>query len=227
MGTHSQEQIALLTDYDPSSQYSAAYHTIFYNIRFNWDSEQVPRYAVLLATPAAYTGQATAAANVAIAAAQNGTPTILVDADLQKPGLQQRFGCGQQAGLNELLTSGSGARQPLSHYLSQTFIPDLYLLGGTMPRPAVERRRLLVSRLEETLKELRNFLQEHDSRPGLIIFHSPPILAGPDAILIGAQMDATLLTIAAGQTTRTQAREAQEQFERAHIKLAGSILLNM
>jgi protein-tyrosine kinase len=227
VGIHSQEQIALLSDHDPSSAYSTAYHTLFYNIRFNWDSEQIPHYAILLATPATYAGQTTVAANIAIAAAQNGTPALLVDADLQNPSLQQRFGNSPQPGLGELLAP-DGRKQPLSHYVSQTFIPDLFILStGTDPRPPVESRRLFASGLAEVLKALRHFQQEQGNRPSLIIFNSPPVLASPDAILIGTQVDQTFLTIAAGHTTRRQARQAQEQLERARVKLAGTILLDM
>jgi len=40
MGILSQEQIALLTDYDPTTQYSIAYHTAYNAIFFSWDKKQ-------------------------------------------------------------------------------------------------------------------------------------------------------------------------------------------
>jgi hypothetical protein len=40
-------------------------------------------------------------------------------------------------------------------------------------------------------------------------------------------MDQTFLTIATGHTTRTQAKRAQEQLERANAKLAGCIMLDI
>src|SRR5437588_8081383 len=124
MGILSQEQIALLTDYDPTTQYSIAYHTIYNAICFSWDKKQAKQFAVLLATPAAYAGQATAPANLAIAAAQNGTPTILVDADLHNPSLQQRFGTETQGGFSKMVSQGAITTQQLTQHLSKKFIPD-------------------------------------------------------------------------------------------------------
>ena len=82
-------------------------------------------------------------------------------------------------------------------------------------------------RLSAVIESLREYLRETESRPGLIIFHCPPVLSGPDAALISTHMDQTFLTIAAGRTTRTQAIKAKEQFERAHIRLTGAIMLNV
>lgn len=229
MGTHSQEQITLLSDYDAESKYSTAYHAAFLNIRFNWKREEHPYYAILLTTPAPYSGQAIVPANIAIAAAQNGTPTLLVDADLCSPGrLQQRFGTNSSMGLGELLEANPAANTDLERYVSPTFIPSLYLLGtGAAPRSSSESRTLLSSRLTETLLALRRFLQENDNQPGLIIFNSPPVLSGTDAALIGTQVDQTFLTIATGRTTQTQARRAQEQLERAQVRPAGVILVDI
>ena len=228
MGILSQEQIALLTDYDPTTQYSIAYHTIYNAICFSWDKKQAKQFAVLLATPAAYAGQATAPANLAIAAAQNGTPTILVDADLHNPSLEQRFGTEKQGGLSKMLSQDAITTQQLVQHLSKTFIPDLYLLGaGPAVQQPIEIRRFLSNRLGDVVTNLRLFLKETESRPSLIIFNSPPVLSDIDATLISSHMDQTFLTIATGHTTRTQAKRAQEQLDRAHAKLAGFIMLDI
>ena len=228
MGILSQEQIALLTDYDPTTQYSLAYHTVYNTICFNWDKKQVEQHAILLVTPADYAGQATAPANLAIAAAQNGTPTILVDADLHNPSLQQRFGTEKRSGLSNMLSQDSITTQQLVQHMSKTFIPDLYLLGaGPATQQSIEIRRFLSNRLGDVVTSLRFFLKEAESRPGLIIFNSPPVLSDIDAALISSHMDQAFLTIATGRTTRTQAKRAQEQLERAHAKLAGFIMLDI
>src|SRR5258708_12531865 len=87
----SQEQFELLTDYDIGSAYSEAYRTIYANICFNLDKAQEKPHTLLLTMISASSPRVVLAANVAIIAAQSGTPTILVDADLRKPGLEQRF----------------------------------------------------------------------------------------------------------------------------------------
>lgn len=228
MGILSQEQVALLTDYDPTTQYSIAYHTLYNAICFNWDKQQIDQLTILIATPTAYVGQATAAANLAIVAAQNGTPTILVDADLHNPSLQQRFGTDIQHGLSSLLSQDTITRQQLFQHVSKTFISDLHLLGaGPAIQQPTEIRRFLSNRLGDVVSGLRHFLKQATTRPSLIIFNSPPVLSDIDTALISSHMDQTFLAIATGRTTRTQAKRAQEQLERAHAKLAGLIMLDV
>jgi Mrp family chromosome partitioning ATPase len=234
----SQEQVALLTDYDVGSAYSAAYRTLYANVRFNWQEEEATeearrtegatqQHTLLLATPNAYTGQATVAANVAIAAAQSGTPTILVDADLRTPGLVQRFGLASAAGLGDLLAADADTLTPqiMGQHLSSTFIPGLRLLGaGTASSEAVPT---LAAKFEEVFQALCLFLKETEKKPSLVIFHSTPVLTGPEASLIAAHAEQTLLTIAKGKTTRKQAKQAQEQLERVHAHLTGVVMLNV
>jgi len=85
VGTQAKEQVTLLTDYAADSAYSKAYYTLFANIRFNWDNEQGQQHTVLLTAPAHYSEQATIVANVAIAAALSGMPTILIDTTCEPP----------------------------------------------------------------------------------------------------------------------------------------------
>ncbi|HTK10224.1 MAG TPA: CpsD/CapB family tyrosine-protein kinase [Ktedonobacteraceae bacterium] len=234
MGTpFRQEQVALLSDYDIGSAYYAAYTTLCANIRFSWEGAKTQQHTVLLAA-ATSTGQhATVAANLAIAAAQSGTPTILIDADLSTPSLQKRFGTTQQRGLSDLLTEGASRPQTIfpllsETLLSETFIPNLRLLsaGSSLSQP--EQAPLLLSnRLSDILNALRQIQAEAESRPSLIIFHAPPILSSISTAQISALVDQTFLVISNGQTTRTQARRAQEQLEKAHATLSGLVMLDI
>jgi Mrp family chromosome partitioning ATPase len=228
VGILAQEQRTLLTNCDVNSAYSIAYQTVYANIRFDWDTEQSQQYAILLAPPAYSPGQTSAVVNIAIAAAQSGTPTILVDADLRRPGLHEYFGASSTPGLSDWLASGQSMHEEIvTSFLNKTFIPDMHLLSaGTIPLQSQEINRLLSTKLAALVTALRQHLAEVDSRPSMIIFHGPPVLMGIDASLIGALVERTFLMIVAGHTTRTQARLAQEQLRRAHAMLAGSILLN-
>ncbi len=225
MGIRSQEQVALLTDYDASSAYSEAYHTLYANIRFHWSSTQSKRHTLLLTTPSTYAGQATVATNVAITAAQSGTPAILVDADLRTPTMEQRFGLEKSSGLSDLLLEVSITTEKIEQYLRNTFIPGLRLLSaGTATEGAATL--LLSAKLQDVLGNICQSLEETESKPSIVIFNSPAVLAGPDASLIGALVEQTILTIAKGRTTRTQAKRAQEQLQRAHTNLTGLVLLD-
>ena len=225
MSIRSQEQVALLTDYDPHSAYSNAYYSLYAAIRSRWDSEQHRQYTLLLATPVAFPEFAAVAANVAIAAAQSGTPTILVDANMHTPGLQQRFGLPKSAGLAELLHAETVTTQDIGASLQQTFVPNLHLLGAGNASEGVPV--LLSTKLHDVVGCIREYLAESETKPGMIIFHCAPILSGPDASLISAEVMQTLLTIATRRTTRTQSKQAQEQLQGIHSSLGGIVVLDV
>lgn len=228
MTISSPEQVALLTDYDSNSAYSLAYQRLYASIRLNWDSEQTRQQSILLTTPRPYAGQATAAANIAIASAHSGTPTILVDADLRTPSLHQRFGVGEQPGLYDLLQADRITTQRIDACLSKTFVPELRLLSvGKAQSSAQEISLLFSTHLREIVSGLRCYLAETESRPAMIVFHSTPVLVGIEASCIGPLVEQTFLLIVAGQTTRAQARQAHEQLQRAHAHLTGAILLDV
>lgn len=227
MGTLSQEQTTLLTNYDTSSAYSLAYHRLYANIRLNWEPDK--QHTLLLTTPVAYPGYAETSANVAIAAVQNGTPTILIEANFQASHLSQIFGLNKQIGLSDLLISETFESQAKdTHlYLCKTFLPDLYLLSaGTKELQPQLASQLLSAKLPEILTQICQFLAKAEHRPSLIIIHSPPIAAGTDSALISKLVEQTFLVIVSGRTTRTQTRRAQEQLQLAHAKLIGAIILD-
>jgi len=227
LGTVAYEQVTLLTDYDATSPYTLAYQNLFANIRFDWQQDKIKQHTIAFVTPAAYKGQATTATNVAITAAQNGVPTVLVDADLHTPGIQKRFGIQEQRGLSELLHEEETKPQSFSQSLCKTFIPNLSLLSaGSVQHQPIEINRLLSDRLPNIIDGLQQYLEANESRSGLIILHSPPMSRGADASLISSIVDQTFLVIVMGQTRRAQALKAQQQLERAHAKSIGVIILD-
>jgi len=226
VGTRSDEQYTLLSDYDPGSDYSASYRMLYTNIRLNWGSNEPSSpqcHTLLLTTPSAYGDYSVIAANLAIVAAQSGVSTILVDADLSAHRLQQRFGLTGSAGLCELLVEEAITPQKVASYLQTTFISGLRLLcaGTSTMQGAV---LLLSSKLEEILSNIRLLVEETETKTNIVIFNGPPVLSGADASLIGALVEQAFLTIAVGRTTGPQAKQAQEQLQRAHVKLAGIIM---
>ncbi len=217
-----QEQVTLLTDYDTNSAFSTAYQKLYANINFAWNRTQTRQYSILFASPS--NGQATVPANVAIVAAQSGTPTILVDANLRTRTLEQRFGLGKRIGVSDILTQKIPS--PIATALSETFVPNLRLLSaGTASLQEISM--LYSARFHNLVAELRAFLAATEREPGMIIFNSPAVLASAEAALLSDAVDATFLTIISGHTTRRQARQAQEQLRHTHGTLAGVIMLDV
>jgi capsular exopolysaccharide synthesis family protein len=228
MGNRSNEQYALITDFDQNTSFSEAFHTLFANIRFNWEKHHdvVPSIHTMVITSATeYTERSAVTANLAIVAARSGYKTILVDADLRSSGLQQRFGLDCNTGLSDLLHEPSIAPQKVIENLRSTFIPGLQILcSGTASTTG--STLLLSPNLENCMECIHQVLEQTDNTPGIVIYHSSPVLTGPDASLITSLTEQVVLTIVAGRTTREQAKEAQEQLNQAHAKLVGAIIVN-
>jgi len=228
MGNPSKEQYALLTDFDLNTSFSEAFHTLFANICFNWEPNPIePSYihTLLLTSVSEYAEQSAVAANLAIVAAHSGYKTILVDADLRSPSLQQRFGLERSVGLSDLLEETPITPQKVSEHLQSTFIPGLQILtSGTSTSAGATL--LLSPKLEACMDSIRKVLEQPGNAPGIVIYQSSPVLAGADALLIGALTEQALLTVVARHTTREQAKEAQTQLEQAHAKLVGAIMVN-
>ena len=229
----SHEHYTLLTDYETTAVYTQAFYTLFANIRFHWENAQQQAdgqtpsttHTLLVTSASAYRDRATIAANLAIVAAQSGGETVLVDADLNTPGIEKRFGLKSGEGLSDLLEAGEITPEKVGVRLQPTFLPGLRVLGAgrsSLPGSAL----LLSPRLEQLTAALREILATSQKRSGIVLFHSGPVLAGADAALLGALTDQTVLTVVAGQTTRAQAKQAQEQLEQAHVKLAGVLMLH-
>ncbi len=237
MGLRAQEQHALLTDYDNTAAYSQAFYTLFANIRFHWENEE-PAIAsepagamgsqvhtLAITSASAYKDQLTVAANLAIVAAQSGSETILVDADLRTPGMRQCFGLAPSAGLSELLEEKELTTQRIAACLQPTFVPGLRVLSaGSVGEHGTAL--MLSPRLEAVTAGMREIVAASDKQPGIVIYHVAPVLSGPEASLVGALAEQMVLTVIMGKTTRAQATQAQEQLQQAHIKLAGVILLH-
>jgi protein-tyrosine kinase len=228
LGNQTQEQHALITDFAQSTAYSEALRTFYANVRFQWKnstSRPALAHSLLITTPVAYGDYAAVAANLAIVAAQSGTDTILVDADLRSPIYVQRFGVARTNGLSELLLDESLTAEKIDAALQRTFVPRLRLLGAGKA-DSQSATLLFSSRLEEIVQHLCH-RDGTENENALVIFHSPPVLSGPDAALIGAQVEQTALAIITAHTTRAQAKQAQEQLQQAKAHLIGVVMLNL
>jgi succinoglycan biosynthesis transport protein ExoP len=69
-----------------------------------------------------------------------------------------------------------------------------------------------------------NFLKEAREHYDYIIIDTPPVLAVPDARIIGQSVDAIVYTVKWDSTTHRQVREGIKSFEDVNIRLAGLVL---
>jgi non-specific protein-tyrosine kinase len=200
---------ALVTLSAPESPAAEAFRALRANIKFA--TEAHPPRVILLADTGAGAARPTVAANLAIALAQAGDPTILIDADLRQPGLHRLLGVPGDAGVSTFLRE-TGEEPPLV----PTGVPGLRLLpaGPTPPNPAEllasDRFRALLARA----REIATF----------VIIDAPPVTAVADALAIAAIADGTLLVVRAGHTRRPAAQRVKEGLERVGANILGVVL---
>lgn len=138
---------------------------------------------VLLASPAAGDGKSTTAANLAIAFAQAGERTLLLDCDLREPVQHLVFGVDANTGVSTALPGET----KLQESIVPTRVPNLYLLPcGPVPRSPSE---MLAS---DRFKFLAKTLCEAFDR---VIIDSPPLEEVADARILAAVADATVLVL--------------------------------
>lgn len=157
-------------------------------------------------------GKSTTAANLALAFAETGTRTLLIDADLRRSRMSDYFGIEGGVGLSDILIGRVGVTDVIQQWAQGS----LFLLpaGAVPPNPA---ELLGSSAMDELLVQLRAAFD-------VIIFDAPPTLAVTDAAVIGRAVDSVLLVAAAGSTRRSHLELAVKKIQTAGSRVAGTIV---
>ena len=193
----------------PTSPAAEAFRALRANLKFA-GGDRPPR-VILLADTGTGEGRASVVANLAVALAQAGDPTLLIDADLRQPRQHAIFGVQNVAGVSTFLR-GEGDALPLM----ATAVPDLSLLPAG-PAPSNPAELLAAARCVTMLARAREAAT-------FVIIDAPPISAVADALALAAAVDGVLLIVRAGKTRRPTAQRVKEQLERVGANLLGAVL---
>ncbi|MEO8464663.1 MAG: CpsD/CapB family tyrosine-protein kinase [Gammaproteobacteria bacterium] len=155
----------------------------------------------------------TVAANLAIAMAQLGEPTLVIDANLRAPRQHELFGLKPAFGLSDLLRNRDVSDEAI---LPVQAIDNLHVLcAGAVPANPQE----LVSRtpfmyLMKTLPE----------RFRAIIVATPPALACADAQIIAARTQGCILITRRHQTRVAEIEEIKGRLQSGRATLVGGVI---
>ena len=205
---HAIPLVSLVSPDDPSSE---AYRALRTNVTFV-NAEQRQLQVLCITSPGPGEGKSTTAANLAITLAQQGSSTLLVDADLRRPLVHKAFNLVQEPGLTDVLVGGAQLREAVR----PNVIPKLDVLpaGALPPNPS----ELLGS------DAMRRLVEQLRGQYDLILFDSPPTLAVTDATVLGASADAVILVLRSGDTEEIAAQRSLEQLRRVQARVAGVVL---
>ncbi|HEY5704437.1 MAG TPA: polysaccharide biosynthesis tyrosine autokinase [Terrimicrobiaceae bacterium] len=196
---------------EPGSEQGEAFRTLRASISLLGKKSPFRSFLFTSAIPSE--GKTFTALNFASSLAQQRFNTVLVDADMREPRLQNDLleEAGDVPGLTDLLSG----QVELDDALSPTKHDHLVLLpaGSRAPDPA----KLLDN--EDFCRILEQLLRNHDR----VVIDSPPINAVSDTLLIAAYVHATFLVIRAGKTPKRAIRRALQQLEQAGANVPGFI----
>lgn len=177
------------------------------------ETSDCPSRILMVTSSGVGEGKSTIASSLAVVFAESGKSVILVDADLHRPVLHERFSLSNRTGLTTLLLN---PLEPAESTLLPTRLPNLRIL--TAGRSPTDPSALFSSvRFASRLGELTSLCD-------VLIFDTPPVLAQPEAALIGAHAEVVLLVVDALQTRGRMTRRAIEILHRAGAPLAGAVL---
>jgi polysaccharide biosynthesis transport protein len=146
--------------------------------------------SILITSAAPGEGKSTTAIHLAIAHAEQGKRTLIVDADLRRPSIHKKLGLSGVTGLSNVLLGDIDWKHAV---LKTEHWPDLHVLpAGTASRRASD---LIGSMMIDILDEAS---KEYD----LILVDAPPLLGFAEAMQIAAAVDGVVVLTRAGQTSR-------------------------
>jgi capsular exopolysaccharide synthesis family protein len=202
--------IKLVSIKAPKSPVAEAYRTLRTNIQFSSFDYEIKTIVITSSGPAE--GKTTTSCNLAIATAQSGKRTILLDCDMRNPKIHKIFEISNQAGLSDVLIGETYFYEAVQ----KSEIENLYVLpsGTKPPNPAELLSSEKMNKFLELLKETYDY----------VIIDTPPIIMVTDAQILSKYADGCLLVIASAETDKNAVIKAKDLLKKVEAKILGVVL---
>lgn len=159
-------------------------------------------------------GKSTVSTNLCRSLAQLGSRVILVDADMRKSVLADRYSKNEKnlPGLSHLLSGRSGFEDVLMETDMENF--NMILAGRVPPNPA---ELLSGARMQKLIEICR---EEYD----YVIVDCPPINLVVDAAIVAPLCDGIVMVVSSGNVPYRLAQNALDQLQATGCPILGAVL---
>ncbi len=208
-GSHLDE--TLIAYHAPQSVEAEQFKVLRTNILFPGSGQPPKTILVTSALPA--DGKSFVTSNLAISIAKGVEEhVLLIDADIRRPSIHQRFGFNHVAGLSDYLAEG----EDIAPLLLKTPIDKLVILPAG--DPPLNPTELMSS------KKMRSLVEEVKSRYDnrFILIDSPPPSMAAETNAISQYVDGVIIVARAGKTPRDAIADTIERIGRE--KMIGMVL---
>jgi succinoglycan biosynthesis transport protein ExoP len=171
------------------------------------------RRVVMVASAVAGEGKTSLACHLAASLSRSGHKTLLIDGDLRNPAVHRRFGLSVEPGFADALRGETPVRQLVRANSTDGLS---ILTAGQCDRQAI--RALAQDGVKKVLDQLKGEFE-------FIIIDVCPVLPVADALLIGQNADAVVLSVLRNFSRLPAIYEAQRRLASLDIPMLGAVVL--
>ena len=194
----------------PRSNVAESFRTVRTALSFG--ISQTAAKTILVTSPAPGDGKSSTASNMALAFAQSGRRTLLIDADCRRPTQDRIYELPDGPGLADVLAGEADVHAAIVAGVTEKL--DV-LPCGTIPHNPAE---LLDS--QALLDLLAGLGGEYDQ----VVIDAPPVVPVTDARILAASCDAAVLVLRADKSTRRMAEHARDALASVGANLLGVVI---
>jgi tyrosine-protein kinase Etk/Wzc len=202
--------VRLISKLNPKDPVVETYRGLRTNIQFSEVDRKLRSLLITSCRPEE--GKTITAANLALAYAEVGLKTVIVDTDLRKPKLHTVFQIERMPGLLECLINEKSLHEVM--YPVKNSNLKVIPAGKIPPNPT----QVLSS------QKMHSFIKTLEHENDIVIFDSPPLTAVTDPILISKQVDGVVLVVRFEVTDLTVAQNSLEILTKARANVVGVVL---
>lgn len=203
----SSKKALLSLEDDPHGRHAEAVRRLRTNLMFVDVTTGRHSFVVTSAMPGE--GKTTTAVNLALAMADSGRRTLLVDADLRNPSVARTLGMEGSVGLTTVLLGEADPHDVIQSWGSVGM--DVLPAGQVPPNPS----ELLGSAPMEAL--LTQLVREYD----FVLVDSPPVVPVIDAVVIERLTGGLLMVVGIDRTKKKDLVTALKQLETVGARVSG------